>query len=250
MSDRVATIGGFGQDQDGVVGVEDGAGTQVIGRDHFPWPVVDYVTDTNLLFPISVSLNDMMSMAWRVRRWRVHGELTRDDGFNPPVLVDIDWIATIGDDIDREVGEQSSLINREAKLVGYTAMNSGDDLNSDTGSIYQVGLFVGPSFAQFEDPNFRPGFFVRIYDGSELGIVIDTRLEPFVSSPIATDARAQLVVNENEYNATFYVNPADTLDHITGTLIVEPSEYWPYATKSGDPVYDALSGAIINDPFS
>lgn len=29
-----------------------------------------------------------------------------------------------------------------------------------------------------------------------------------------------------------------------------PIEYWPYATTSGDPVYDTSTGAQINDPLS
>lgn len=226
MADRVAIIGG-----------------STVGRDHFPFPVPDLTGGSSYI--IALSLADIATAFFKVRKWRVHGSLTSASG-----TANFDWIATIGDDVSADVGSQASTITTESKLVLSPFLDSGDDIDGVDGSLYEIGMFTffADVAARYSSGSFYPAFFARVYSGTAIGTVLDTR-PTFVSSPVASSVVAKVIINGHDYVFTMYVGSA-FIGGVSGTFTIEPSEYWPYATKAGLPVYNTSTGAQLRDPFS
>ncbi len=236
MSDRVAMICG-----------------KTVHRDHFPFGVPDGTSSEGR--PIGAGATDqVMSLYWRERTWRVHGTLTRTHSPDP-IVVPFDWILTVGDNINNPVGQQASTITREAQLVLGVVTDGSEVLNDPDGGQFEVGIFGspdtgGPMVINPGTFTFYPSFFFRVFSGSSFGIVMDSR-----PSFVAPTAEVALVGEFHFGGHTFpfniYKSSTDT-GTVGGNVIIEPASYWAYATKppASLPVYDTSTGVAINDPLS
>ncbi len=246
MSDRVASIGGFGLNVDPSIAGTGATGLhQIPGRDHFQFAIADYFPSS--VYPMAIPLAEAMLLAWRIRKWRFHGSLsnTRNGG-----TANFDWIATVGDDLGRDIGEQASQITREAELlINGSAMDSTDGLDEEDGGQYELALLLGAGLVYDSPDNFRPYLAVRTFGSTEIDCVLDSRAALAGGGGAVTSVDAYINIAGTHRSLVMYKNALES-GTITGTIAIDPIEYWPYATKAGDPVYDTSTGEQLADPFS
>ncbi len=223
MADRVAIIGG-----------------STAGRDHFPFPLGDFGGSMSTSF-LSLTLAQFAWMFYRVKKWRVHGSATRTPPFpGSPQSYSWDWQAMIGDGAGDPEGIDPSILTRESDLVLSPTINSNDNMGDPDGGNVGIQLFDSVGF----DSTIRCRIFASLFSGA-IGEFIST-VEP--GTPTATPIVGKIVIQGVDATLIFYRGISSST--FSGTFTIEPSEYWPYATKAGDPVYDTSTGAQLADPFS
>lgn len=254
MGDRVAIIGGH-----------------TPGRDHFPWPVENMPSSgayPSQYFPLSLSLTDAMRWVWRVKEWNLTGTLHFDVTFGGetrtynvvqnlilrPYLVDPPF------DISRE--SQLVLLYGVAAFSGYQQITGGFEDGSveffengiglldssypsmryDGGGLYPEVDFVsridGNTNLVDPDSSFSIKFTLRNPDEDAIGdsLVLANGIE----------------LDGNVLDLHYQIGDVGTavVSNVSGSQTLAAAEYWPYATKSGAPVYDTATGAQLRDPLS
>ncbi len=224
MADRVAIIGG-----------------STVGRDHFPFPaftpsdpsMVGRVQDG--LHPFGFVIEDCCYAFFRVKTWRIDVDLTRDDSPSPPHTLNLSINAPAG-----------AVFDTGAEIVpGYAR-------ESDLVVPRQTISTSGPSntFAIFLDSSEDISSMGRIVYAADtllypyFGLQLDSASGPASTTDATNNAAADMTFLGQSF--TLYAFDANW----SGTVDIYPIEYWPYATKAGDPVYDTGTGAQLADPFS
>ncbi len=220
MSDRVAIIGG-----------------KTVGRDHFPFPLGDFGGSTSTAY-LSLTIQQFAWMFYRVKKWRVHGSATRTPLIGSPQSYSWDWIAVIGD--GAEDGTDVSTLTRESDLVLSPTLNSNDDMGNPDGGNVGVEMFDSNAF----DTGIRSRVSASLFSDA-IGVFVTTDSEGLT----ATAIDGNIVILGENVPLIFCKESSDT-STVTGTFTIEPSEYWPYATKAGAPVYDTSTGEQLAGPFS
>lgn len=238
MADRVAIIGG-----------------STAGRDHFPFAVSDIAsTGYDTIFPFSLSFEDCLAAFYLAKVWRIVIDVTIDLGDpeveNPHLLATVDVDAGfISDSV--VPGPEVEGYERESDLVvprqTFISLPSiGDDghlfpllfgifnnADEDVAFEFDVGPAVGWSGGQL-----WPAFYLNIDATIGTASGFNGALESTVELTMALPG--------SPFAATFMLRGAD---NYSGTVILSPLEYWPYANSNGDPVYNTTTGAQLTDPL-
>lgn len=268
MGDRVAIIGG-----------------STVGRDHFPWPILDCDPTTggfHLFYPVALELDRAMKWLLRTKKWKLTGEcgatvnyVTGGDEIDFPLQ------SVIGDGLILEVSATATPnipLTRESEVVLIPALQYGE---AGTGTAITgtatggdsptltcgVGLNVDVTAGVYGGMPFKDDIF---YPQFQLSITLRTEVETdfgtqfaevtFVTSfdgglagtsglpPMLIDG-VEVPVGKAFDQGEEGIGIDSSTAYITA-LSLDPVEFWPYATRDGSPVYDTSTGEQIADPFS
>jgi hypothetical protein len=157
MGDRVAIIAGCGLNQDGIAELGSAAGSQVVGRDHFPFPIQDIGTETSGLYndvgdgrfyPAVVALAEACQWCYLIKKWRF--DLTFDYSVGYAVAFDYQHKWTPHGEND--VPEDNILPTRESDLV-LPRWGSGEPGNTLLELGFDNSLSIGTDVNDFDLTN-------------------------------------------------------------------------------------------------
>lgn len=253
MSDRVAIIGGA-----------------TSGRNHFPSPILPATTTLggNINYPFFTDLEHFMLWFYRVKTWRFSITINSTDGLTPEShTISFDYRDSNYTDFDDAT--TAFLASREHEWAvlqkagtglswsdesgTYVPDDESDNPNSVLVSAYDSD-FDAASFAvdfAYGSPVWQGGQFLCEFgfEGDYNGQLISSHAAPDDSSDIGFFTLGATPLS----NITGIRVSASTplgASHITSlTASLTPVEFWPYALRNGDPVWDTATGAQINDPL-
>lgn len=221
MGDRVATICG---DEE--------------GWDHFPFPVpLDAGLDTSNAGFVAPSLDRIMKWYWRVKKWHVEVSLNGAE------------LIAFSADLNITTAPLHPFLNREAGLVTPPVGDTFWQFNDfGSGGDTQMTAYYSPraGLRRLASGNFFFPFLIhcRRPDATVQNTMDD--LEEGGHAPdAATPSGASL---DGVTNTAYYfrgVGPA-----LTASIIITPTEFWPYANSLGSTVYDTSTGIQLFDPLS
>jgi hypothetical protein len=238
------------------------------GRDHFPQPAIDggfLGTDVypDEYYPLGLSLTQAMKWTWLVKQWSMTGTVTFDatnllDSSVTNFTATYDVVLNPYDNVfSFNISTESSLVN----LFGIVVQSGTADVDPANAGFFENGLGMldssYPSFV-FHDDLLHPEID---YSAQIDGQLADPMSDTFFSLIISTRktvgtgdfAAGGIVIDGHALPVYYDLSNTNncTLSNVQfEPIIVAPSEYWPYATKAGDPVYDTSTGAQIADPLS
>lgn len=222
-------------------------GGTTAGRDHFPFPVLDlsslgatpfhYVNNTPL------TLVQACEMYFRVKKWRVTATGTgMADGSIYTFDREIDSVV-IGEAINiseedpptEYETEDHRPLTLESDLVAYNSTFSRR-FTSGTGTEWPISIAI-PIFSYF------------YYDGisfyPSVDIEIDIYLRTMQGAPFSASGPFSIILGSGtitDSDGTYKQGPSA----YAASSSIEAIEYWPYAYKNGDPVYDTETGETID----
>lgn len=251
MSDRVAFIGG-----------------KTAGRDHFPWATYDIFTPAEAgdLYSKGITFESAMKWVWRVKKWELSG--TIDFDVNSPAegmgSLHCEILnTTLASAYRFNPPGAAVAITRESELVlgplfnvvppvDYTIVNPFPGVTADPVlTDMAVNLLADDAYPLIYYGG--DGLFYPIID---LNWVIngDDNWDGYqvvgASSRFSVDSSNRITIDG--YNVGYGIGFAGSAVEasIAVALTLSPKEFWPYATKSGVPVYDTATGAQLADPLS
>lgn len=225
MADRVAIIGG-----------------STVGRDHFPFPVVE-LTESDFgigtPYPIPLQLSEAMVAFYLVKTWRITIDITRTVAPFPPDPIAGTYYVSAGQLGISSGPPDEGPYTRESDLVATRGTSGGDDTTTSNFAMFcSEEEISGASFG-------RMGWFDGLFYPMLL-IDVDSSGGP---SSYDEGSSAGNTAGDLSFSGRFLglmsVDPG-----YSGTVDISPHEFWPYATKAGLPVYDTSDGSVLNDPFS
>jgi hypothetical protein len=249
MPDRVAFIGG-----------------STWGRDHFPFPTYQ-ITPSETVYPIGISFEAAMSWIWRVKTWKIEG--------------------TIGFTVDGTYGFLANIYNtnRSSSVRANPLGGAGIPITSESGLVCQpiitgfepfdydinnpIPDTIEPTFEYFVVNLFQEFLLPLGYHESAgpyhfwPSINVDFRLggdsggEGFQIDGGTAHPTGEIVTGTPFTIDGWEVSPIKCLvsgavdaESVAISLAMTPIEFWPYATKSGLPVYNTATGEQLRDPLS
>lgn len=264
------------------------------GRDHLPQgtsPIADRPSgDFATLYPVGFTLDEMMKLAWLVRKWEVNGTadwvlvetLTTSDSMSySPAVQDVQPYG--GYDGQEHYARHKIILVGEEELAPderYLTMAYGPNANyiamDRTGP--HVGAYHWRLKANFQatsgtnaDLRSPVGYFDAgsnlFYPLLVFNVAMDTSDNPSfpghamtsyraLISGVGSNGRGSVVGSCTILGKSFDLYSASALTgpgftlSMSAAFTLTPIEYWPYKNSVGDPVYDSTTGDTLNDPFS
>lgn len=241
MSDRVAIIGG-----------------STSGRDHFPFAITDSGSSLPIqTFPFGLSLADFASLFYKVKTWRT--EITVSwTGVGPIGYtggVTVVWRPIVFPQFPSELGPYEP--TRESDLVlprGLDWSWDHDEGYSSDGPVIISADFTGDDFS---------GYAIEVDYNNNAHFFDDLFWPQVVISVFSADGNRantwEAALTRHVGDFTFLGTETVPLNAaaLSGGLgitdcevIMTVEDYWPYATTTGEPVYDTSTGEILRSPFS
>lgn len=256
MGDRVAIIGG-----------------STVGRDHFPFPVSDLsvASGSDTFYPLLVDVDTMCRWFFRVRAWDVVVNSEWMDGFGNSyshnIFLNAYETVSVADDVWEVPTRESSwavlskiglnaywedfegsffyLDGSDPLEQGGSVITNFDSNNSDEESNYELSVgFGSPLWVAGEEKLTCQ----LIWHGTSGNVVFHTFPEGlFGSTPTVC---GHLYFDDQTPLPIYRQTPGGSAAHLVSMdVFVDPAEYWEYANKAGDPVYDTSTGAQLTDPL-
>lgn len=248
MPDRVAWIGGLGLEQTAFWGNPTAAGlSQVSDRDHFPFPVYDATFDDLLgvgdgeYAPVLMTPAQALFFFFVCKNWRyTSSEINWQGGTYTYSPLTFDTTRTQARESDLVVNsflDQNTVIQQAGGNLAYAyflpfiAIDPSAVWSSGIYPVFEVGFWEKDSDDVLPNPEFDARVLTT-YDRGRAGV---------------TGGTLSIVNALGTINLGLYKKSPDDF---AADIVMECIEYWPYATKSGDPVYDTATGARLRDPLS
>lgn len=213
-----------------------------IGRDHFSFPVATSSPDpTKDGFP--TNLDGAMKWFWLVKKWHieVYEELSQDEGGDNQIL-------SISADFDVSAATpipSGTAPDVESRLVVpvnlFQSFSDGDNVLNVTLSPKNLTKQTGDNF-------FFPILIHAINEDLEMTLQnTDEDLEE--GGPVPDTNGDNLITWDGVQNKGYYfLGSGRSL--VSASVTATPTEFWAFATKAGDAVYDTSDGSTLNDPLS
>ncbi len=256
------------------------------GVDHTYWPiktVPGYSPGINDTAVVPADLATFNRWSWRIKTFRFSGTLVGINGVTGSVSlgpVDVPMIEFVGQTSFTPVSRERRIATNQARQISlisgnYFAWNTNKGfiyalpnnnfgifekdlpiVNSSSFNVTRVTLKL--TFMTDDFPSF-PRTDTNIFDGLQFWALCDYELVYYVSGvPFNSNAHRSWrdPVSPNAGTLTIDGVPmtvwqaAVPLDFFTFSGTLTPIEYWPFKNRLGQPVYDTVTGAQINDPFA
>jgi hypothetical protein len=268
MSDRVAYLVGNTPGRD-----------HIFGSTMTEAQAISLGADINS-FPAGMTLEQMMAVAWRVRRWSFQGSMAasfaddlgtmtgslafsamvdRYDGASAIATRERDMISSWHTGIfpgttepfeflnswGAKISEVISAVSQEV-FTGFTGISTTTPFESGTGVFNLFGT----------EPNMS--FPTTIFDNDLFYPFLDCGFET-VGLGFFFGAFASRIGGGGTLTIDPLIAPAISVPLLRGgangivsgiaSFTATAAGFWPYKNKAGDPVYDETTGEILNDPF-
>lgn len=236
--------------------------------------------DSRTIWPVGFSLEEIMKLAWRVRKWKITGtaswNFTDNSGSDGDTIIydesaqDPDPFPPFDGEehLPRKKWDEEASPDERFLVVSYGPSARYIATPRVGGSWRLIG-----SFLSFATSNVSLQFPSMYYKSDE------ELFWPFIEFEInmaAHPPRASMTSNLTSISSVGVQgrgSPVGTLNILgreiilysasqltgwpnsglltmSGAFTMEPKTWWPYANSQGNPVYDEDSGAQINDPFA
>ncbi len=230
MADRVAIIGG-----------------KTSGWDHFPFPVpeVGGVGGLGTVYPFdagTISIAEWCLAYYRVKQWQIDVDITRSVSMTPPYHSVGTFYANAGELVFTSGAPTSDPFTRESDLVVPRGITATDGITTSNFAMFcSQDEYDRGTLASLPE-----GRIARLVGEFSAMLVIECEVSGGPSTVVDPTHHAAAILHFLGQDYQLYSNDADW----SGDITISPSEYWPYATKAGLPVYDTSTGAQLRDPFS
>lgn len=200
----------------------------------FPLPfAVPVVTSAdvgwNTLYPVGLTLDQVIEAYWRVRRWKVTEAVTLDE-------VGYVYAGTSTYGSTPGGGPPAPVPATERDLIAPPVSTETDTLGASGSPQFSFWLFLNDEVGGWLAPAVQTGglwypaaFFGTPDYGTTSGHAPSGAIQmTLLGQPVGCGVEGS--------------NP------IGGSVVIEPAEYWPYTGADGTAIYDTTSGAALQNP--
>lgn len=271
-------------------------------RDVLQWPtllrgeLVEFMTannpgdDVGVLWPVSITLTQILALAWRVRTWRLTGSFGvtagHDGGpshlFAPQQASVVASIQACDINVFGITDELGLISDGSPSPLGFVGLrNAGIGRFNPISFTFEAQDDLDPGFPTQSGTNTNATLNIFLNGGNGYEAVIydpgTKKFSPYIAvamgganillygvnvKPVAATSNGLLTVTPGiapAFTVPLYASgnynpggspPPGAYSFGSAEMSLTATQFWPYKTSTGLPVYNESTGAQINDPFS